>query len=47
MYQPRLRKQRNGIPVMSNSEIDIHAEDGLHISVSLRTDIRQNGMRQV
>lgn len=29
MYQPRIRKQRNGIPVMSNSEIDIHAEEYL------------------
>jgi len=26
MYQPRLRKQRNGIPILSNSEIDAHAE---------------------
>ena len=29
MYQPKLRKQRNGIPVMRNSEIDTHAEEFL------------------
>ncbi|HIU77584.1 MAG TPA: hypothetical protein IAC62_16975 [Candidatus Pelethocola excrementipullorum] len=29
MYQPKLRKQRNGIPVMRNSEIDAHAEEFL------------------
>ena len=26
MYQPKLKKKRNGIPVMSNSEMDAHAE---------------------
>lgn len=26
MYQPKLRKRRNGIPIMSNVEIDTHAE---------------------
>lgn len=26
MYQPKLRKQRNGIPVLKNCEIDDHAE---------------------
>lgn len=26
MYQPKLKKKRNGIPVMSNREIDAHAE---------------------
>lgn len=26
MYQPKLRKQRNGIPVLKNCEIDEHAE---------------------
>lgn len=29
MYQPKLRKQRNGIPIMRNSEIDVHAEEFL------------------
>jgi len=29
MYQPKLRKKRNGIPIMRNSEIDAHAEDFL------------------
>lgn len=27
MYQPRLRKSRNRIPIMSNAEIDEHAEE--------------------
>lgn len=26
MYQPKLRKQRNGIPILKNCEIDAHAE---------------------
>ena len=26
MYQPKLRKSRNRIPIMSNAEIDEHAE---------------------
>jgi len=26
MYQPKLRKQRNGIPILKNCEIDVHAE---------------------
>ncbi|WP_157039373.1 hypothetical protein [Dorea sp. D27] len=26
MYQPKLKKKRNGIPVMSKSEMDAHAE---------------------
>lgn len=26
MYQPKLRKQRNGIPILRNCEIDTHAE---------------------
>lgn len=26
MYQPKLRKSRNGVPIMSNVEIDNHAE---------------------
>ena len=29
MYQPKLKKKRNGIPIMSNSEIDAHAEQFL------------------
>lgn len=29
MYQPKLRKQRSGIPIMRNSEIDVHAEEFL------------------
>lgn len=29
MYQPKLNKKRNGIPIMSNSEIDAHAEQFL------------------
>lgn len=29
MYQPKLRKQRSGIPIMRNSEIDAHAEEFL------------------
>lgn len=29
MYQPRLRKQRNGILIMSNNEINTHAEEYL------------------
>lgn len=29
MYQPKLKKKRNGIPVISNSEIDAHAEEFL------------------
>lgn len=29
MYQPRLRKSRNRIPIMSNAEIDEHAEEML------------------
>lgn len=29
MYQPILRKQRSGIPIMRNSEIDAHAEEFL------------------
>lgn len=27
MYQPKLKKKQNGIPIMSNSEIDAHAEE--------------------
>lgn len=29
MYQPKLKKKRNGIPIMSNREIDTHAEEYL------------------
>lgn len=29
MYRPKLKKKRNGIPIMSNSEIDAHAEEYL------------------
>ncbi|GLC78493.1 hypothetical protein LBYZC6_06070 [Lacrimispora brassicae] len=29
MYQPKLRKRRNGVPIMSNAEIDSHAEQFL------------------
>jgi len=29
MYQPKLRKKWNGIPIMCNSEIDAHAEEFL------------------
>ena len=29
MYQPKLRQQRSGIPIMRNSEIDAHAEEFL------------------
>lgn len=29
MYQPKLRKKRNGMPILRNSEIDEHAEEYL------------------
>ena len=29
MYQPKLRKKRNGVPIMCNGEIDAHAEEFL------------------
>lgn len=29
MYQPKLKKKRNGIPIMSNREIDVYAEEYL------------------
>lgn len=30
MYQPRIRKLRNGVPILRNCEIDAHAEAFLH-----------------
>lgn len=29
MYQPKLKKKRNGIPILSNIDIDTHAEEYL------------------